>query len=52
MKKLLATSLLALTFGANAANFVQIEQENVTGRKGAGGSDATYLRAEIGRAHV
>ena len=45
MKKLLATSLLALTFGANAANFVQIEQENVTGRKGAGGSDATYLRA-------
>lgn len=45
MKKLLAVTLMALTFGAQAANFVQVEQENVVGRQGQGSSAATYLRA-------
>lgn len=45
MKKTLAASLLALTFGASAANFVQVEQEHVTGRQGADGSAVTYVRA-------
>lgn len=46
MKKLLIASALVLaSVAASAANFVQIEQENVTGRKGATNSDVTYLRA-------
>ena len=46
MKKLVIASALVLaSVAATAANFVQIEQENVSGRKGAGGSDVTYLRA-------
>ena len=46
MKKLLIASALVLAgVSASAANFVQIEQENVTGRQGAGNSDVTYLRA-------
>jgi len=46
MKKLLIASALVLaSVSASAANFVQVEQENVTGRQGAGGSDVTYLRA-------
>ena len=44
MKKLLIATLLGLTFGAQAANYVQVEQEHVTGRKGADGSEATYVR--------
>ena len=46
MKKLLIASALVLaSVAASAANFVQVEQENVTGRQGAGNSDATYVRA-------
>ena len=45
MKKILAILALAATGSVFAANFVQVEQENVSGRKGAGGSDVTYLRA-------
>ena len=46
MKKLLIASALVLAgVSASAANFVQVEQENVTGRQGAGNSDVTYLRA-------
>lgn len=44
MKKLLATLLVALTFGAQAANFVQVEQEHVSGRQGADGSAVSYVR--------
>ena len=44
MKKLLAAVLVALTFGAQAANFAQIEQEHVNGRKGADGSEVSYVR--------
>jgi opacity protein-like surface antigen len=46
MKKIAIASALALAaFAASAANFVQVEQENVVGRQGQGGSAATYLRA-------
>ena len=46
MRKLVIASALALaSLAASAANFVQVEQENVTGRAGAGNSDATYVRA-------
>lgn len=45
MKKLLIASLASVAFAASAANFVQIEQESVSGRKGQGDSAATYLRA-------
>jgi hypothetical protein len=45
MKKLLIASLATVAFAASAANFVQVEQENVVGRKGQGDSAATYLRA-------
>lgn len=46
MKKCIIASAFALAaLGASAANFVQLEQENVTGRQGAGNSDVTYLRA-------
>ena len=45
MKKLLIASLATVAFAASAANFVQVEQENVVGRQGQGNSAATYLRA-------
>ena len=45
MKKIFAILALAVSSTAFAANFVQLEQENVTGRQGAGNSDVTYLRA-------
>ena len=45
MKKLLIASLASVAFAASAANFVQVEQESVSGRKGQGDSAATYLRA-------
>lgn len=45
MKKILAILALGLASSAFAANFVQVEQENVSGRQGATGSDVTYLRA-------
>ena len=46
MKKLVIASALVLaSVAATAANFVQVEQENVTGRQGAGNSDVTYVRA-------
>ena len=45
MKKLLIASALVLaSVAASAANFVQVEQENVSGRKGADGSSVTYTR--------
>ena len=44
MKKLLIATLLGLTFGAQAANYVQVEQEHVNGRKGADGSEVSYVR--------
>ena len=44
MKKLLIASLLGLAFAAQAANFVQVEQEHVNGRKGADGSEVSYVR--------
>ena len=46
MKKFAFASILALaSVAATAANFVQVEQEHVTGRAGADGSAVTYLRA-------
>ena len=45
MKKLLIATLATVAFAASAANFVQVEQENVVGRKGQGDSVAAYLRA-------
>jgi hypothetical protein len=45
MKKLLIASLATVAFAASAANFVQVEQENVVGRQGQGNSAVTYLRA-------
>ncbi len=45
MKKLLIATLATVAFAASAANFVQVEQENVVGRQGQGNSAATYLRA-------
>jgi len=45
MKKLLIATLATVAFAASAANFVQVEQENVVGRKGQGDSSVTYLRA-------
>ena len=45
MKKLFAILALAVTSSAFAANFVQIEQENVQSRNGGAGSDVTYIRA-------
>lgn len=44
MKKLLIATLATLAFAASAANFVQVEQENVVGRQGQGSSSVTYLR--------
>lgn len=46
MKKIAIASILALAgISASAANFVQVEQENVIGRQGAANSAVTYLRA-------
>ncbi len=46
MKKFaIATALVLVSAASSAANFVQVTQENVSGRKGASDSDATYLRA-------
>ena len=46
MKKFaIATMLVLASVAATAANFVQVEQENVSGRKGSSDSDATYVRA-------
>lgn len=45
MKKLLIATLATVAFAASAANFVQVEQENVVGRQGQGNSAVTYLRA-------
>lgn len=46
MKKIAIASIMALAgVAASAANFVQVEQENVVGRQGAGGSNVSYLRA-------
>ena len=44
MKKVLVATLVALSFGSQAANFVQVEQEHVTGRKGADNSEVSYVR--------
>lgn len=44
MKKLLATILATLALGAHASNFVQVEQEHVSGRQGADGSAVSYVR--------
>lgn len=45
MKKILALLALATSASVFAANFVQVEQENVMGRQGQGGSAVSYLRA-------
>ena len=45
MKKLLIATLATVAFAAQAANFVQVEQENVIGRQGQGDSAVTYMRA-------
>lgn len=46
MKKFAIASILAVaSIAASAADFAQVEQENVIGRQGAGNSAATYLRA-------
>lgn len=45
MKKFAIASILAVVaVAAQAANFVQVEQEHVNGRKGADGSEVTYAR--------
>ena len=44
MKKIFAILALAVTSSAFAANFVQVEQENVIGRKGADDSVVSYVR--------
>lgn len=50
MKKILAATIVALSFGASAANFVSVDYDNVIGRQGATNSGATTVRAgkEIG----
>ena len=50
MKKLLIATLVAMSFGAQATSYVSVDVENVQGRKGAGDSQAQYIRAgkEIG----
>lgn len=46
MKKIAIASILSLAAAAaSAANFIQVEQENVTGLKGGTSSAATYVRA-------
>lgn len=44
MKKIAIALLAVAALSAQAANYVQVEQENVTGREGAGGSDVSYVR--------
>ena len=44
MKKSLIALAALFAITAQAANFVQVEQENVSGRKGADGSSVTYTR--------
>lgn len=45
MKKLLIASAMVLaSVAASAANFVQVEQERVTGRQGADSSNVSYAR--------
>ena len=44
MKKIFAILALAISSTAFAANFVQVEQENVVGRKGADDSVVSYVR--------
>jgi len=50
MKKILAATAVALSFGASAADFVSVDYDSVTGRQGATNSGATTVRAgkEIG----
>lgn len=50
MKKILAATVVALSLGAHAADFVSVDYDNVTGREGATNSGATTVRAgkEIG----
>lgn len=45
MKKFAIAIMAFAAMAAQAANFVQVEQENVVGRQGAGGSNVSYLRA-------
>lgn len=45
MKKFAIAIMAFVAMTAQAANFVQVEQEHVTGRSGASDSEATYLRA-------
>ena len=45
MKRSLIALAALFAITAQAANFVQVEQENVSGRKGADGSSVTYQRA-------
>ena len=45
MKKIAIALLAFAAMTAQAANYVQVEQENVKGRQGAGGSSVSYLRA-------
>ncbi len=50
MKKLVIATLVAMSFAAQATSYVSVDVENVQGRKGAGDSQAQYIRAgkEIG----
>ena len=45
MKKILAATAVALSFGASAADFVSVDYDNVKGRNGATNSGATTVRA-------
>lgn len=45
MKKIAIAFLAFAAMTAQAANYVQVEQENVKGRQGADGSSVSYLRA-------
>ena len=44
MKKFAIAIMAFAAMAAQAANFVQVEQEHVTGREGAGGSEVSYVR--------
>ena len=48
MKKFAIAILSALSFGAFAADYVSVDDENVLGRKGAGDSTVQYVRAGKG----
>ena len=45
MKKFAIALMAVAAMAAQAANFVQVEQENVVGRQGADGSNVSYVRA-------